>query len=137
LTSITSAQVLVQSGSLGRRNGADNTSGFGTAQVSANALSLGDFLTTSTGATGSAAEESVKAHIFDVTSLISAASTGLLSLSIDGSNITNPVDRFAFDFAQLTIEGTTAAPVPEPSTLVLLSLGLCGLVGYRRKAAQG
>jgi hypothetical protein len=126
LASVSGATVTVQTGSVARR---DAGTGFGPADVSATVggspLALGDFLTTPTGGTGSSLEESVRAHVFAVTSLIPAGATGSLTLTIDGSSLVNPVDLFGIDFAVLAIEGTA---VPEPSTLALFgSAGLLGL----------
>jgi hypothetical protein len=131
LASVSGATVTVQTGSVARRQAGEPGTGFGPADVSATVggptLSLGDFLTTSTGLTGSSLEESVKAHVFGVTSLIPAGTVGPLTLTIDGSLavLPEPIDLFGVDFAVLTIEGTA---VPEPSTLALFgSAGLLGL----------
>jgi len=130
LTSIDAAQVLIQSGSLGRRSDA---SGFGFAQVFANAgagpISLGSLLSVSTGASASALEESVKASTFDVKSLITPSSSGVLTIKIDGTGLANPADQFAFDFAMLTI----TQAVPELPTLALFGIGIIGILARRKK----
>ena len=126
LQTISQATITVQSGSLARRN--DN-SGFGFATVTANTTNLGDFLTTNTGTAGSTIEETVKWHIFDVTPFVTPNDTGLVTLVIDGSNLTspNPIDLFAFDYVTFSISGD---PVPEPSITTFFALGLLFL---RRK----
>jgi hypothetical protein len=115
LGAITSASVTVDSGSVARR---PEGTGFGYASVSASgggpSLALGDFWTTSTGGGGGLGEETVKAHVFEVTSLITAGTTGTLTFTIDGSSLTGPTDQFALDFARLDIDGGSA--VPEPGT---------------------
>ncbi len=135
---VNSAIVGIQHGSVGRRTtGIPSGSGpgFGFAEVSGSTggptTSLGDFYTLDTSPTGSASEESVKISTFDVTSLLVAGTSGTLTLSIDGMNISpNPVDLFAMDFAKLTIETTT---IPVPASLPLLFGGLAGLVLMRRR----
>jgi hypothetical protein len=132
LTSIDSAIIQVQSGSVGRR--ADG-SGFGFAKVSVNSGSgftpLDDFWSTSTGANASSLEENVKLHAFDVKSFISAGTSGVLTLRVDGSALTGPADQFALDFSRLTV-----SQVPEAGTALLLCLGLLpvALASRRRHA---
>jgi hypothetical protein len=63
----------------------------------------------------------------------------LLGSTIDGANtiyvqaMTSPgyEDFWALDYSKLTIE--TAAPVPEPGTMMLLGSGMIGLAGWGRK----
>jgi hypothetical protein len=136
--SISSAFVTVQTGSLARRS--DGT-GFGFASVSGNngggAVSLGDFWLTSTGTAASAAEESVKAHIFDVTGLVTAG-PGTLTFTVNGIGLVNPIDQFGIDFASLTIDGSPAiTAVPEPASLTLLAAGLGAGLARRRVAPRG
>ena len=131
--SIGSAIVEVQSGSLARRESLNT--GYGFADVSASiggpALALGDFLTVNTGANNSVLEETVKIASFDVSSLISAGSSGTLTLTIDGSTLSpNPGDLFALDFARFTVSDNA---IPEPGTLAIFGLGLAGLGWARRR----
>lgn len=138
LASITSATVTIQSGSVARRIylDADPELGFGHAIVTADggsgSIGLGEFWTTSTGLRGSSDEENVKAHIFDVSALITPSSTGTLLLTVDGSALLNPGpgDQFALDFAELSIVGSPAE-VPEPASLTLFGLGVLGLAAAR------
>lgn len=133
LASVSSATITVQSASASRRS---DGSGFGYAAVSASAggpaLSLGDFITTSTGVAGSAAEENIKAHVFDVTSLVGAGSVGSISMLIDGSALIGPVDLFSLDFVQLEILGDSHV-VPLPNAAGLASLGLAIAARVRRR----
>jgi hypothetical protein len=135
LSSITSATVTIRSGSIGNRDATELATGFGPAPVKAGlvspTVSLGILQPTSTGVTGSALEEQVKDHVFDVSSIITAGLVGTLFLQVDGTTLTNHQDLFSFDYAVLTIEG---APAPLPSTLVLFAsgLGAMGLLGRRR-----
>ena len=74
-----------------------------------------------------------------VASLITPGTTGMLHFLIDGSlearntdgNFPLGFDRFALDFAQLTITGN---PVPLPPALWLLgsALGGLGFLGRRK-----
>lgn len=136
LGAIQSATAIVQSGSVARRT---NGTGYGLASVNAtlNAgtpLDLGEFWTTGTGNNASPAEENVKAHVFDLTTLIPAGTTGTLVLTIDGDGLIdpNPGDRFAIDFAELTITGT---PIPEPTTAAL-GLACLTVTATRRRRRE-
>jgi hypothetical protein len=127
LSAIDSAVAQIQTGSVARRT---DGSGFGFAKVTASSggafVSLGDFWSSSTGATASVLEESVKLHTFDVKSFLTPNSTGTLTIRIDGSTLTAPVDQFAMDFARLTV-----TQVPESSTAILLSTGALLLLASR------
>jgi len=64
----------------------------------------------------------------------------LMTLSDDGTvdaTLTATKGDFYFNSATLNAEGTEpgsgSAPVPEPSTTILMGLGLLGLMGYGRK----
>ena len=140
LSSITSAIIEIQHGSLSNRSGSFTGVGFGNAGVSATtvgpSVDLGIFLSTDTGSQASALEESVKLSTFDVTSLIGTGGIGVLSLFIDGSTIgSNPVDLFAIDFAKLTITDDVSA-IPLPGAVWLFGTALVSLAGFgtrRRK----
>lgn len=92
-------------------------------------MDLGNLLGSSTGEAGSADEELVKAHTFDVTTLVSGNPTGTLVFTIDGNGLTSPADQFSLDFAKLDV---IAAPVPVLGAMLLLGSGLLGFVGVRR-----
>jgi hypothetical protein len=125
LSAIDSAVAQIQSGSVGRRT---DGSGFGFANVSASSggafMPMGEFWSSSTGTSASTLEESVKLHTFDVKSFLTPNSVGTLTIRIDGSTLTAPVDQFAIDFARLTV-----TQVPEPSTALLLAVGALLVVG--------
>ncbi len=60
------------------------------------------------------------------------------SLTIDAYDIAGCGNFNDFAIKRVGLEaGTEAAPVPEPSTVVLLGAGLLGLVGYNRKRLHG
>ncbi len=130
LATINSASVTIQSGSVGRRSG--DSSGFGFATVSANASGLGDFLATATGITsGGSVEESIKHHVFDVSSFVTAGSADILTIVIDGTQLTDPIDLFALGYAELNVEGDDVV-VPVPASWSLLGLGIAVLSVLRR-----
>ena len=69
---------------------------------------------------------------------ISFAITSLMTLSSSGTidcTLTAEIGDFYFNNATLSAEGTepVPAPVPEPSTILLMGAGLLGLAGYNRK----
>ncbi len=67
---------------------------------------------------------------FGITSLMTLSDTGMVDVTL-----TCLFGDFYFNSATLTAEGTAegTAPVPEPSTILLMGSGLLGLVGYSRK----
>ena len=70
---------------------------------------------------------------------ISYTLTSLMTLSDTGqvdATLTARGGDFFFNSATLTAEATDAAPVPEPSTILLMGIGLLGLVGYSRKRSK-
>lgn len=63
---------------------------------------------------------------------------GRVYLAVDGDVLLDEVGRvfghsYSLAFVVGGDQGNGAAPVPEPSTVVLLGLGLLGLVGFGRK----
>jgi len=66
-------------------------------------------------------------YTVNLTAWLQLQDTGLLNVTL-----TSLEGDFYFTFSQLTATGDTA-PVPEPSTILLLGTGLLGLVGYGRK----
>lgn len=51
----------------------------------------------------------------------------------------SPADNWVLDYSQLTVRGfveTVPAPVPEPSSILLLSMGIIGLFTFGRRVSQ-
>ena len=71
---------------------------------------------------------------FNISSLISLTTTGMIT-----ATLTAKLGDFIFNTATLTAEaeamepGGATAPVPEPSTILLMGTGILGLVAYGRK----
>lgn len=97
--SIYRAELFVQSGSVAL--GAAR--GFGHARVRVNGVDIGAFWTVNTDPAASAAEESVKGHLFDVTAHVAAGQLNEVEVVIDGSPALAIGDQFALDFARLSI----------------------------------
>ncbi len=57
--------------------------------------------------------------------------TNMATLVLDGKTLFGP--SFADDFANIS---AVSAPIPEPSTMLLLGSGLVGLIGYRMRKVQ-
>jgi len=67
---------------------------------------------------------------FALTSLMTLSDTGTIEATLTAAS-----GDFYFNSATLNAEGPdpASAPVPEPSTTILMGLGLLGLMGYGRK----
>ena len=66
---------------------------------------------------------------FDLTpyaSLIDGAETITIDTVLSG-------DGWSLDYSEFTLSDDGTAPVPEPSTILLMGVGLLGLVGFNRK----
>jgi len=67
---------------------------------------------------------------------IGASIAGLVQINLLGTldvTITSVSGDFYFGQSVLTAHGIDGAPVPEPTTMLLLASGLVGLAGFRRK----
>ena len=145
LASITSAEVFVQAGSVGRR--ADG-SGFGYADVKiVNAHGVliatlsSDFLGSTTFTVREMySEEQVRGLSFNVQPYLTPGTTGTLYFLLDGSgeipippSLPNPneYDRFALDFAELSFSGA-AVPVPAAVWLFLSAVGAMAATGHKK-----
>ena len=69
-------------------------------------------------------------YTVDLTAWIQLQDTGLLDVTLSSTG-----GDFYFGSSKLTVTGDSA-PVPEPSTLLLMGIGLLGLVGYSRKRSK-
>ena len=76
----------------------------------------------------------------DITDVeLGASFWGLVELNSSGLlDVTLTRERGDFFFAESTLNahGCETAPVPEPSTILLMGIGLLGLVGYSRKRSK-
>lgn len=57
--------------------------------------------------------------------------TAFVSVTFSDPEPGSPVETWEFD--NMGYSAPTAAPVPEPSTIILMGIGLIGMVGYGRK----
>ena len=60
----------------------------------------------------------------------SALQVGWSDLTMDNVVLS---DAFGYSFNDVTVNNAAVAPVPEPSTWLLMAMGLVGLIGARRK----
>lgn len=80
---------------------------------------------------------------FDLSSYLNLLEDGHVAIRVEtqyqGGGYTDNnqgADNWILDYSQLTIYGvsnTAPAPVPEPSSILLLGIGLIGLAGFGRK----
>lgn len=95
---------------------------------------------------GSGGHNFARLDTFDLSSYLNLLEDGHVSVRVETQyegggykDYNQPADNWILDYSQLTIYGvsdTAPAPVPEPSSILLLGVGLIGLAGFGRKKLQ-
>ena len=70
---------------------------------------------------------------FDVTSFLSTITSPYVGFNLRSYTGTNVFSSLEYNYGHPSQLSVTTSPVPEPSTIVLMGLGLVGLAGYGRK----
>lgn len=137
---VSAAIVTLQTGGLGTSgpsNDLNSGTGFGAVPLvignGVSSVAYGPFFPDFAGF-NAAQENTVRRLTFDVTALLVAAPSGVLTLTLNGDG-RNTNDRLAFDFARLDV--THEAPVPEPATLGVCALGLLTVLALRSTKSRG
>ena len=102
-----------------------------------NTISLGDYSAIATAVLGSFNTANMTQGMvftFDATTAFNLAIAGSQSLGIRLELTSNPGNNVANQFSNFSLT-TTASAVPEPASLVMLSIGVVGLLGanWRRR----
>ena len=83
---------------------------------------------------GSSLNNHYQIDTFDLINIGIPLTGSILTLQTD--HYYSSGDGWALDYSLLTLSGDNTAPVPEPSTILLMGIGLLGLVGYSRKRSK-